>query len=197
MWQEKTVSFGNKPAAGATIVAMWSQSGIRWAHAALLFGVCGAASSQLVHFDWGTWVLPIPFGVLAAWLFAEGALPRVLLVALTWAVWLGAYRTGLVMGSEGGSLRKLLAMCLAGLIGGFGVTVATAIARRTTPSPGGLVAVAAAGTICGLPFAAWLIAGNESRIPDWAQMLVSFTVWQGAVGFGLWRSFGTAASETA
>ena len=40
---------------GSKIVAMWSQSGIRWAHAALLFGVCGAASSQLINLDgWST-----------------------------------------------------------------------------------------------------------------------------------------------
>jgi hypothetical protein len=170
---------------------MWSQSSVRGTHAALLFSVCGAASSQLLNLeDWGIYLLPVPFGILAAWLCVDGIVPGIALAILSEGVWQAAYRVAERMGTEGGTGQKVFAMCLAGLIGGFGVALATAASKRLAPPLAALGTIAIAGAICALPFAAWLISGNEAPLPEWLQMLLSFAIWQGAVGFGLWRSFG-------
>ena len=177
---------------------MWSQSGVRGIHTALLFSVCGAASSQLLNLqDWGIYLLPIPFGILAAWLCVDGVLPGITLVILSEGVWQAAYRVAERLGAESGTGRKVFAMCLAGLIGGLGMALATAAAKRLSPPPAALGIIAVAGTIGALPFAAWLVSGNEAVLPEWAQMLLSFAIWQGGVGFGLWWSFGGGRRGTA
>ena len=78
---------------------MWSRRNLGWAQAALLFGVCGAASSRLVNpegggtwAEWGFYLFPIPFGVVAAWLYVGRIVPGIALVILDAAVWQLAYR---------------------------------------------------------------------------------------------------------
>ena len=176
---------------GGSIVAMPSQSRIGWAQAALLFAVCGIASSQMTYLDnWGDYLLPVPFGILAAWLCVGRAVSGFCLVILDAAVWRLALRVAVELGAEGPTGRKLFAMCLAGLIGGLGVTVSTALAKWQRPTVSSLAAGAAIGAICGLPFAWWLVAGNQAPLPEWAMLLVSFAIWQGAVGLNLWWNFG-------
>jgi len=187
-----------KPKNGSSIVAMWSQGSIRWAQAALLFSVCGAASSQLFALGkWGDYLLPIPFGMLAAWLCVGRAAAGLALVVLDGLVWQLALRTAVELGTQGATGRKVFAMCLAGLIGGLGVTLATALSKRQAPSVSSLGTGALTGAICGLPFAWWLVAGNQAPIPEWALTLLSFGIWQGAVGLSLWRSFGLGKSHSA
>jgi len=162
----------------------------------MLFAVCGAASSQLLNLgDWGFVLLPVPFGVLAAWLCVGRFRPGAALVILDACAWQTAYRVAGRLGTESGAARKVLAMCLAGLIGGFGVALAAALTKRRAASAANLATAAVAGAICGLPFAAWLISGNEAPLPDWAQMMIAFGIWQGAVGLDLWRNFRVVSGE--
>ena len=114
---------------------MWSQSSIRWAHAALLFAVCGAASSQVLNLDdWASYVLPVPFGIVAAWLCVGRVAPGIALVILDAVVWQLAYRIAVKFGADGPTLQRIAAMYLAGLVGGLGVSLATALVKRHAPA---------------------------------------------------------------
>jgi len=171
---------------------VWSQSSVRWAHAALLFGVCGAASSQLVNLDdWGSWsyLLPIPFGIVAAWLCVGKIVPGIALVILDAAVWQLAYRLAAGFGTEGPNLQRVAAMYLAGLVGGLGVSLATALAKRQAPAIRAVGISALAGGVCGLPFGWWVVSGNQVPIPEWAFSTLCFAIWQAAVGVCLWQGF--------
>ena len=178
---------------GSKIVAMWSQSSVRWARAALLFGVCGAASSQLINLDgwstWGNFLLPIPFGIAAAWLCVERIVPRIELVILHAAVWQLAYRMAHLFATDGPPLQRVVVMCLAGLVGGLGVSLTTAFVKRQAPAMRAVGISALAGAVCALPFAWWVIAGDQVPIPEWAFWTLSFALWQGAVGVCLWQGF--------
>ena len=185
---------------GSKIVAMWSQSSIRWAHAALLFGVCGAVSSQLINLDgwstWGFYLLPIPFGILAAWLCVESIVPGIALVILDAAVWQLAYRMARWLATDGPTVQRIAAMYLAGLVGGLGVSLATALCQRRVPPMRSVGMGALAGGVCGLPFAWWVIAGDHVPLPEWAFITLCFAIWQAAVGVCLWRGFGAGRETT-
>jgi len=113
---------------------MWSPRNASWVSAALLFAVCGAASSQLLNLnEWGTFLLPIPFGILAAWFSVGSLAPGIALVALDAAVWQAAYRLAVRFGSDGPNLQRVAAMYLAGLVGGLGVSLAAALCQRRAP----------------------------------------------------------------
>ena len=162
---------------------MWSRTNIGWARAALLFGVCGAASSQLLNLgDWAYYALPIPFGVLAAWLTVESVASGIALVVLDAAVWQVALRLATRFGTDGPTLQRVAALYLAGLVGGLGVSLATAVCQQREPAIRGTGIAALAGAVCGLPFAWWLIAGNQAPIPEWAFSTLCFALWQAAVG---------------
>jgi hypothetical protein len=181
---------------GSKIVAMWSQSGIRWAQAALLFGVCGAASSQMLNLDdWASYVLPVPFGIVAAWLCVGRVAPGIVLVILDAVVWQLAYRIAVKFGADGPTLQRVAALYLAGLVGGLGVSLATALVKRQAPAMRAVGISALAGGVCGLPFAWWLIAGNQAPIPDRASAALCFAIWQAAVGVCLWRGFRLGKAE--
>ena len=169
---------------------MPSQSSVRWAHAALLFGVCGAASCRLFDLgDWAGYVFPIPFGLVAAWICVGGILPRLALVILDALVWQLAYRMAVALAADGPTLKRTVGVYLAGLAGGLGVSLATAIVKRQAPAIRAIGICALAGAVCGLPFAWWLISGNQAPIPDWAFSTFCFAVWQASVGVCLWQSF--------
>ena len=178
---------------------MWSQSSVRWAHAALLFGVCGAASSQLVNLEgwstWGFYLLPILFGILAAWLCVGRIAAGIELVVVDAAVWQLAYRMAHWFATDGPTLKRVAAMYLAGLVGGLGVSVAAALAKRKAPAMRAVGFGALAGGICGLPFAWWVIAGQDVPIPDWAMSPLCFALWQAAVGVCLWNGFRLGKQE--
>jgi len=87
------------------------------AHAALLFAVCGAASSQVLNLDdWASYVLPVPFGIVAAWLCVGRVAPGIALVILDAVVWQLAYRIAVKFGADGPTLQRIAAMYLAGLV---------------------------------------------------------------------------------
>jgi hypothetical protein len=169
---------------------MWSKRNAGWAQAALLFGVCGAASSQVPNLgEWGNYLLPVPFGIAAAWLSVGSLAPGIALVALDAAVWQAAYRLAVRFGSDGPNLQRVAAMYLAGLVGGLGVSLAAALCQRRAPGMRSVGIAALAGAVCGLPFAWWLISGNQAPLPDWAFSTLCFALWQAAVGVCLWRGF--------
>jgi hypothetical protein len=184
---------------GSKIVAMWSQSSIRWAQAALLFGVCGAASSQLINLDgwstWGNFLLPLPFGIVAAWLCVGRMVPGIELVIVDAAVWQLAYRMAHWLASDGPAAQRVLAMCLSGLVGGLGVSLATAFSKRQAPAIRAVGMSALTGAVCALPFAWWVIAGDQVPIPEWAFWTLSFALWQGAVGVCVWQGFRVGKPE--
>lgn len=179
---------------GVKIVAMQSQRGISWVQAALLFSVCGMVSSQLGNLEgWGAYLLPIPFGILAAWLLVGRVGAGFALVVLDALVWQLAYRAAMAL--DEAKLPGGVVFCLAGLIGGLGVTLAAALSKRQAPPMSSLVVGALTGAICGLPFAWWFGAGNQGPIPEWALNLLCYGIWQGAVGLSLWRSFGKSQAQ--
>jgi hypothetical protein len=174
---------------------MRSQRNIGWAGAALLFGLCGAASSLLSSLghssNWGNGslcVLPVPFGVVAAWLCVESAAAGVALVALDAAVWQLAFLSGAVV-AEGAAPQPVLGMCLAGFLGGLGVSLAAALCQRREPARRSLGISAFAGAVCGLPFAWSVVFENRTEVPAWATSLASFVLWQAVVGVCLWHGF--------
>ena len=172
---------------------MWSRSNFHWAHAALLFGVCGAASAQLINLDgwsaWGNFLLPIPFGVLAAWLCVGRLVPGIELVLLDAAVWQLAYRVAHRLATDGPDAQRVLAMCLSGLVGGVGVSLATALAKRQAPGLRPAIVSAVAGGVCGLPFGLWLISGHDFPVPELASFTLCVAIWQAGVGVCLWQGF--------
>ncbi len=180
---------------------MWSQSRIRWIYTALLFGACGAASCQLIRLDgwstWGNFLLPIPFGVLAAWLCVGGIVPRIELIILHAAVWQLAYRMAHLLASDGSPLERVVAMYLAGLVGGLGVSLAAAFVKRQAPGIRALGITGLAGGVCALPFGWWVIAGHDVPIPELAFFTLCFALWQGAVGVCLWQGFRLGKPEPA
>jgi len=159
---------------------------------ALLFAVCGMASSQLLNIEnWGTHLLPVPFGLLSAWLLVDAAGPAIVLVVLDAAVWQIAFRVAADLGAQSGTGRRVFALFLAGLVGGLGVTLATALAQRRRPSLTAIATGSVLGGLGGLPFAAWVVLGLRSPIPEWLMLILCFAIWQGLAGASLWVSFQT------
>jgi hypothetical protein len=176
---------------------MWSQRNVGWAQAALLFGVCGAASSRLVNpegggtwAEWGFYLFPIPFGVVAAWLYVGRIVPGIALVILDAAVWQLAYRLAVYRPPISMVVTPAPGICLAGLVGGLGVSLATALCKRQAPGMRNVGLGALTGAVCSLPFVWWVIAGDQLPIPEWAFWTLCFAIWQAAVGVCLWRGFG-------
>lgn len=155
--------------------------------------MCGAASSQLINLDgwstWGNFLLPIPFGIAAAWLCVGSVVPGIELVILDAAVWQLAYRMAHVFASDGPPLQRVVIMYLAGLVGGLGVSLAAAFVKRQAPAMRPVGISALAGGVCALPFAWWVIAGHDVPIPEPAFWTLCFALWQGAVGVCLWHGF--------
>jgi len=152
--------------------------------------VCGAASSQLVGLgDWGGYVFPIPFGILAAWLCMGSVSRGVVSVILNAIVWQLAYRTAVGLAADGPTLQRVVGIYLAGLVGGLGVSLVTALSKRQAPAMRAVGMGALAGGVCGLPFAWWVISANHAPIPEWALSTMCFAIWQAAVGVCLWQGF--------
>jgi len=169
---------------------MWSRNNLSWQQAALLFGVCGAASSRMMDLgDWGSYALPIPFGMLAAWICVRSIGPGIALVVLDALVWQAALKLAVGYGTDGPTLQRVAALYLAGLVGGLGVGLAAALCQRRVPEIRSLGIAALAGGVCGLPFAWWVISGNEVPIAEWAYTTLCFSIWQAAVGVCLWYGF--------
>lgn len=178
--------------------AMWSQRDLTRARAALLFGVCGAVSSQFVNLEgWGLYVLPVPFGILAAWLCIGRLGPGVALVILDAAVWQPALRIPDWLSTNPIITRPtVLSVSLAGLVGGLGVSVATALCQRRLPTVRAVGMCAITGSVCGLPFLCWRpgvwwisVGGFTTPWWVWAIAVLCFSIWQAAVGVCLWHGF--------
>ena len=154
--------------------------------------MCGAVSSRLLDLDnWNRWsihLLPILFGIVAAWLCVIRMAPGVALVILDAAIWQLAFRIGAIA-MDPPTPQRVLWMCLAGLVGGLGVSLATAMCQRRAPAMSSVGVSALTGTFGSLSFAWWLVFGNYAPIPDWAISTLSFTIWQAAVGVCLWHGF--------
>jgi hypothetical protein len=117
---------------------------------------------------------PLPFVWLSlALLF--GARRRYLAAALTYAAWLAAYAVATRLVSVG---TPYFGMCLAGFVGGLGVTLADSICHLRLLGLKYLVGGALIGSAAALPFGAWTANFNNAT---WA-WACSFVIWQSSMG---------------
>lgn len=156
----------------------------------LLFGLCGLLSGRFfeVNGGWRTLLLPIPFGVAAAFLFLRSA-KAILVVPLYALVWTMAYFVAMDMAISRTPQSDYIPMCLAGLVGGLGVCLASGIVNRCLLSRRYLLAACLVGCVAALPFGLWLgeihralsINAHEDALQA-TRLLCSFAIWQAAVG---------------
>jgi len=110
----------------------------------------------------------LPFAILAAVLSVRPWWLMPLVAALHCAVFSGAVQIAVSLDSA-----HHVNMCVAGLAGGLGVALATAIGCRKLFRVRPLALLAATGAIAAIPFQ---LGGPDSM------MLFDFAFWQGAVG---------------
>ena len=141
---------------------------------ALLFAGAGVLTEQLADTALtktflGNAPAVLPFAILAALLCVRPPWLMPVVAALHCAVFSGAVQVAV---SLDGPIPHLN-MCIAGLAGGLGVALATAIGCRKLFRVRPLALLAATGAIAAVPF--------QFGGPD-VMMLLDFAIWQGAVG---------------
>jgi len=141
---------------------------------ALLFVGAGVlteliADTPLMRTFLGNAPAALPFAILAALLCVRPWWLMPVVAILHCAVWSGAVQIAVALDSPAPQIN----MCVAGLAGGLGVALATAIGCRKLFRVRPLLLMAATGAIAAIPFQ---IGGPDSLMP------VDFAVWQGAVG---------------
>jgi hypothetical protein len=155
----------------------------------LLFAFCGAASSWLAGDlqGWRFEILPVPFGTISAVLFLRSP-KAILVVPLYILVYCAAFYVAMDMAISRTPRNDYLPMCVGGLIGGFGVCLASGIANRCLLYPRYLLGACLVGCVAALPFGLWLAAANRVNMnahDDAFQPLrlaCSYAIWQAAVG---------------
>jgi hypothetical protein len=141
---------------------------------ALLFAGAGVLTEQLADTAitrtfLGNAPAVLPFAILAALLCVRPPWLMPLVAVLHCAVWSGAVQIAVSLDGPAPKLN----MCVAGLAGGLGVALATAIGCRKLFRVRPLVLLAATGAVAAIPFQ---LGGPDSL------MSLDFAVWQGAVG---------------
>jgi hypothetical protein len=167
---------------------MWSRRNVGWANAALLFGVCGAASSQLFELGRESYLVPIPFAVVTALLCVRRVVPGIVLVILDFAIWQLAYRTAIDLATDGPTAPRVGGICFAGLVGGLEVSLAVGLCKLGVPAVRTVALSALAGAVCGLPFAWWVIFSVQAP-HELSFSVTCFAIWQAAVGVCLWHGY--------
>jgi hypothetical protein len=139
---------------------------------ALLFAITGAASSFIAGGEtFRSYLIGIPFGILAAYLIGGTPKKIVVTAALISLVWIVAFYTALELDRLH---NTYLGMCMAGLVGGAGVLLSIQIGGAKpifwkTVGIGALI-----GAVAAIPFC-WNYASSDT---PWGQ----FAIWQAAVG---------------
>jgi len=141
---------------------------------ALLFAGAGVltellADTAITRTFLGNAPAVLPFAILAALLCVRPPWLMPLVVVLHCAVFTGAVQVAVSLDSPVPQIN----MCVAGLAGGLGVALATAIGCRKLFRIRQLALLTATGAIAAIPFQ---IGGPDSLMP------LDFAVWQGAVG---------------
>jgi len=141
---------------------------------AVLFAGAGVLTEQLVDTAFtrtflGIAPVVLPFAILAALLCVRPWWLMPLVAILHCAVWSGAVRIAESLDSP----TYRLNMCVAGLAGGLGVALATAIGCRKLFRVRPLALLAATGALAAIPFQ---IGWSDSLMP------LNFAIWQAAVG---------------
>ena len=141
---------------------------------ALLFAGAGvltelAADTAIVHTFLGNAPAVLPFAILAAVLSVRPPWLMPVAAVLYCAVWTGAVQIAVLLDSP----AHYMNMCIAGLAGGLGVALATAIGCRELFRFRPLALLTATGAIAAIPFQ---MGGPDSLMP------LDFAIWQGAVG---------------
>jgi hypothetical protein len=171
-----------------------SDRGLAILGVALLFGLCGVVSFQLSGGDVTHWslraeLLPATYAISSALLFLRSA-KAIFVVPLYIAVWVLAQfiATGVAISN---ARSDYFPMCLAGLIGGLGVCLASGIVNRRLLSLRYLLGACFVGSVAAVPFGFWLAAYNASirssmNAPEGPlqslRLQLSFAAWQAGVG---------------
>src|SRR5450432_1831132 len=163
---------------------------LKLAGVAVLFAICGAWSSQLVHGGERELIsLPVPFALLCALLFWRSirAIPIVPAIAIVWlAAYSSAMDVAINMGVIYGVLGDSVPMVAGGLVGGFGLSLCAGIfyGRLRWREVCG---TSLAGMISALAFVP-LLAASHSRLngaedsgQPW-RARYAFAIWQAVVG---------------
>jgi hypothetical protein len=127
----------------------------------------------------------LPFAVACSLLWVRPSRRIPLTVVLNCLSWLGALRLALFLSS----VNEYLGMAVAGLLGAASLAAFTGFGHRSFWSARILGGSGVVGAIAALPFA--LVFANSAY--ETPILLVSFPIWQMAVGLWLW----TAASASA
>ena len=143
---------------------------------AVLFALAGILSELLMgtaltktFLDVAPGVLP--FAILAAALCVRPPLRTPIAGILICAVWAGAFWLAVALDHALPSVNMLVA----GLAGGLGVALATAIGCRKLIRVRSLLSLTLAGAIGAIPFQ-WPFTQND------VNMVVAFAIWQAVVG---------------
>ena len=151
---------------------------------ALLFGLSGAVSYGELWL-WQDrpvtlWLGGVPFGILAACLFARTLQAGSFLVILFGLVWAASVETAIFLIGDH-AWNSYIGMALAGLVGGFGVAASTGISYRSLLSARSLVLVTITGGVLALPFGYW--EQKNADLPSSHVLgIACFVLWQAAVG---------------
>jgi hypothetical protein len=145
--------------------------------AAVLFAGAGALSevlmgTALTKTFLGVAPAVLPFAILTAILCVRPAWRMPVVAILLCAVWAGAFWLAVAL-DRGDSYLNMFA---AGLAGGLGVVVATAIGCRRLIHARSVCLLAAAGTLAAAPFR-WRVFPQDD-----VAMICAFVIWQAAVG---------------
>jgi hypothetical protein len=145
--------------------------------AAVLFAGAGILSELLMDTAFtktflGNAPAVLPFAILAVILCVRPTLLMPVVAILLCLVWAGAFWVAVALDNRTPHLN----MYAAGLIGGLGVAVSTAMGCRKLIRARPLLLLAAAGAIAAVPFQFPLFGS------DWMNMAGAFAIWQAVVG---------------
>jgi hypothetical protein len=146
--------------------------------AAILFAGAGVLTPlltdlPLVRTSLGNAPAVLPFAILAAILCVRPVLTMPVVAVLHCLVWTGAFWLAVYLDSDAPHWNMLAA----GLVGGLGVALSTAIGCPKLWRIRAILALAATGAVAAVPFEMQLFTQG----PD-ASMMWPFAIWQAAVG---------------
>lgn len=129
----------------------------------------------------------LPFGILAAALWARPRMRQPAVVVLICGSWAAAHWTALYLSAQRGSY---VAMCSAGFIGALAVTISLSVACDRVRSARCLIGSPLTGAVAAIPFAWEFSSGStnsvEGLVVDPWRLVLPFTMWQLAVGMWIY-----------
>jgi len=171
-----------------TVVDRFSAGRHGWAHRVIYAWTEGHSYVHTIASEafYELWI-GLPFGILAAALWARPKVRQPAVVVLICGSWAAAHWTALYLSAQRGSY---VAMCSAGFIGALAVTISLSVACDRVRSARCLIGSPLAGAIAAIPFALAFSSGTtnsvEGLVVDPWRLVLPFAVWQLVVGMWIY-----------